>query len=98
MNYTIYGALNALANGNTTFTATVGQVGNAILAIQPDFQIGVQNILNQISNPAGWTNDLTTKSDGAWATAYANTTLSTAIVFTQLPEWKYINANTKPDN
>lgn len=95
MNYLIYKALNNLANGTTNFNTTVGAVGTAILAVNPNADISVQGVMTQCMGAFnGWTNNITFLGDGAFATAYPNVTNSTAINFQQTAQWKYINANT----
>lgn len=95
MNYTVYKALNNLANGTTNFNSTVGAVANAVAAVDANYPLNsVQDTLNAISGGHdGWTNNLTTLGDGAWATAYPNISNSTGIAFTQTAQWQYINAN-----
>ena len=50
MNYTVYKAIRSIDPGvaNTTFSTTLGDVGSAILAVDPDFNNTVDNTLKQI--------------------------------------------------
>lgn len=95
MNYTVIKALNTLAGSNSTFNTTISAVGTGIKALDANFVPDVQNVLLAIQGGHnGYTNNLTTLGDGAFAAAMANVSNSTAVSFTKTSEHKYILANT----
>ena len=95
MNYTVYKALNSLANGTATFNSTINGVRTAITAVDANYPLSTTpEVLSAIAGGCdGWNNNLTTLGGTNWATASAAASNSTPIAFTQTAQWQYFNAN-----
>ena len=95
MNYTVYKALNNLANGTATFNSTINGVRTAITAVDANYPLSTtQEVLSAIAGGCdGWNNNLTTLGGTSWATASAAAKNYTPIAFTQTAQWQNLNAN-----
>lgn len=97
MNYTVYKAIKSLDPGAaTTFTATLSQVGSAIVLVDPNFNNTASNVLKLLQGAVGSGYYVDELDDGgtAYSTFLSTANSTTTVTFREGPELKWVAAST----